>query len=108
MPLTDTQIRQARPKSKPYRKSDGHGLFIEVRPNGSKLWRYQYRLGEKQKLYAMGSYPETTLAAARDELKEARHLVQKGIDPVHERKNQRAQQIADSQKTFEAPCTSVD
>ena len=100
MALTDTQIRQAKPKDRPYRKSDGHGLFIEIRPNGSKLWRYQYRLGDKQKLYAMGPYPETTLAAARDELKVARRLVKKGVDPVHERKNLKAQQIDENQKTF--------
>jgi integrase len=100
MSLTDIQIRQAKPKDRPYRRSDGHGLFIEIRPNGSKLWRYQYRLGNKQKLYAMGAYPEITLVAARDELKEARRLVQKGIDPVYERKNLKAQQIDENQKTF--------
>jgi integrase len=100
MPLTDIQIRQAKPKDRPYRRSDGHGLFVEIRPNGSKLWRYQYRLGKKQKLYAMGHYPETTLAAAREELKEARSLVQRGIDPVYERKNLKAQQIDENEQTF--------
>ncbi len=102
MPLTDTQIRQKKPKKSPYRLSDGKGLFIEIRPNGSKLWRYQYRIGDKQKLFAIGSYPDTKLAVARDELKWARDLVRQGIDPVYERKNQKAQQIANSQKTFKA------
>lgn len=102
MPLTDTQIRQAKPKDRPYRKSDGKGLFIEIRPNGSKLWRYQYRLGDRQIFFAIGSYPDTRLAKARDELKWARDLVEKGIDPVYERRSLKAQQIVEGEKTFKA------
>ena len=102
MRLKDTQVRQWKPKKKTYRKSDGKGLFIEIRPNGSKLWRYQYRLGNKQKLFAIGSYPDTGLAKARDELKWARDLVEKGIDPVYERRSLKAQQIAEGEKTFKA------
>ncbi|WP_340624485.1 Arm DNA-binding domain-containing protein, partial [Stenotrophomonas maltophilia] len=44
MALTDFKIRGAKPAEKPYRLSDGGGLFLEIRPNGSKLWRYAYRL----------------------------------------------------------------
>jgi len=65
MPLTDIQIRRFKPETKPFRKSDGGGFFVEVRPNGSELWRMAYRHNGKQKLLSFGAYPDTTLASAR-------------------------------------------
>lgn len=102
MSLTDTQIKNAKPQSKTYRVSDGAGLFIEIRPNGSKLWRYQFRLSGKQKLLALGSYPEDSLHDVRVDLLAARKLVKKKIDPVHHRQNQKSQLLSDSEKTFKA------
>ena len=59
MPLTDTQLKNLKPKAAPYRVADGGGLFIEVRKRGSKLWRFAYRFDDKQKMLALGSYPES-------------------------------------------------
>ncbi len=62
--LTDTKIRQAKPGPKPYKLADGGGLFLLVHPNGSRYWRKKYRSDGKEKLFAIGVYPEITLAAA--------------------------------------------
>ena len=87
MPLNDTQLRQIRPRDKAYRLSDGGGLFVEVRPNGSKLWRLAYRFDGKQKLMALGSYPETGLARAREKRHEAKSLLIRWRRPRRKRKN---------------------
>lgn len=68
MPLTDVKIRQAKPGPSPIKMTDGGGLHLEVRPNGSKLWRYRYRLDGKENTFAMGAYPEVSLADARADL----------------------------------------
>jgi len=52
--LTDTQIRNAKATDKPVKLSDGKGLFVEIRPNGSELWRYRYEIGGKENLFAVG------------------------------------------------------
>lgn len=102
MPLTDTQIRQAKPRSKPYHLTDGKGMFLVVKPSGSKLWRYRYRLGGKQKPYAIGTYPDVSISQAREDLKIARKLVKGGIDPVHHRRATKMQRLAENEKTFKA------
>lgn len=101
MSLTDLQLRKFKPESKTYRKSDGGGLFIEVRPNGSKLWRLPYRFNGKQKLMALGSYPETSLATAREKRLEARSLLQSDIDPLEKLKADRAEQEALNEHIFQ-------
>ena len=93
MKLTDTAIRKAKPKAKPYKLTDGQGLFLLITPsgsntpNGSKLWRWKYRFNSKEKLMALGQYPETSLAEARDKHHEARKLLHSGIDPMEEKKS---------------------
>ncbi len=82
MPLTDLKLRQLKPGAAVFRESDGGGLFIEVRPSGSRLWRLAYRFGGKQKLLALGSYPETSLARVRQRRLEAKTLLQDGRDPA--------------------------
>jgi len=67
--LNDRQSANLKPRGKPYRVSDRGGLFVEVRPNGAKLWRHAYRYGGKQKLLSLGCYPDTSLALARITLK---------------------------------------
>ena len=66
MPLTDTQLRQLKPKDRPYKVADGGGLLIHVTPNGSRLWRLRYRFDGVEKLMAFGAYPEVSLARARE------------------------------------------
>tara|TARA_R110000787_G_scaffold220284_2_gene329047 strand:+ start:163 stop:1350 length:1188 start_codon:yes stop_codon:yes gene_type:complete len=102
MPLSDLQLRQIKPKDRPYRISDGGGLFIEVRPNGSKLWRLAYRFDGSQKLMAFGSYPETSLARARERRQEAKALLQDGTDPMAKAKAEKEVRRALAEDTFDA------
>jgi len=92
MPLTDVAVRQAKPGPQIRRMSDGKGLFLEVRPNGAKYWRLAYRFGGKQKLLALGVYPDVTLAKAREKRDEARKKLVDGIDPSQARKALKAAQ----------------
>ncbi|WP_075644026.1 Arm DNA-binding domain-containing protein [Caballeronia udeis] len=64
-PLTDVKIRQAKASTKPIKITNANGLYIEVKPNGSKLWRYRYELNGKENVFAVGEYPEVNLKAAR-------------------------------------------
>lgn len=102
MPLTDVKIRQAKPGDTPIKMTDGGGLVLEVRPNGSKLWRYRYRLAGKENLFAIGSYPEISLADARAERDLAREHVKAGRHPSHVRQTEKAKQLAENRNTFKA------
>jgi integrase len=84
--LNDTRIRNAKPGERDYKITDFDGLYLLVRPNGSRLWRFAYRLGGKQKQIALGAYPEVTLADARDRRETARKLLASGKDPSVERR----------------------
>ena len=81
MRLTDTEIRAAKPYVKPYKLFDGGGLYLLINPDGSRWWRFKYRYGGKEKLLALGTYPDTGLKRARDRHGEARDLLGDGIDP---------------------------
>lgn len=102
MPLTDVRIRQAKAAEKPYKLTDSGGLFIEIKPNGSKLWRYQYRIAGKSNLFAIGAYPSISLQEARTLHQAARALVAAGFHPAHERARQRSDQAARNVETFRA------
>ena len=65
MALTDVQIRNLKPSDKPVRLFDGGGLYLEVTPKGSKLFRYKYRFNKKEKLFSIGKYPDISLADAQ-------------------------------------------
>ncbi len=99
-PLTDTKIRTAKPAEKPQKFFDGGGLFLLVTPTGGKLWRFKYRFGGSEKLLSIGTYPQTSLAEARQKRDHASTLLAKGIDPGV---NKKAQKAAASQEaeTFE-------
>lgn len=81
MPLSDVQIRNLKPKEKAYKVSDFEGLFVLVKPNGSKLWHFKYRMYGKEKLLSIGAYPEVSLAQARKAKEQARANVAADIDP---------------------------
>lgn len=89
--LTDSQVRAAKATDKPYKRFDGGGLYLLVTPaglrtpEGSKLWRIKYRLGGRELVYAVGSYPEVSLAAAREETDRVRALVREGLDPTQQK-----------------------
>ena len=84
--LTDTEIRRSKAGEKPYRLSDGRGLFLFVTPAGGKSWRWKYRFEGTEKLMVLGSYPDVPLALARDRHAEARRLLATGVDPMAQRK----------------------
>lgn len=88
MPLTDTAIRGARPRDKAYKLVDGAGLYLSVRPNGSKLWQWDYRrpVTKKRNTIGPGIYPDVTLAMAREWRTEQRRLLAGGVDPGERRK----------------------
>ncbi|MGO1073601.1 tyrosine-type recombinase/integrase [Lysobacter sp. CA199] len=102
MALTDLRIRQAKAGEKPYRLADGGGMFLEVRPNGAKFFRYAYRIDKKPNLYAIGGYPEKTLLQAREEHVRARAHVKAGRHPAHERARERREVIQLNKETFKA------
>ncbi|WP_077441457.1 Arm DNA-binding domain-containing protein [Rhodanobacter sp. C01] len=81
MALTDTAIRKAAPRDKPYKLSDGGGMYLEVMPTGAKYWRLKYRMTGKEKRFALGVYPVVSLASARQGREEARKLLVQGVDP---------------------------
>jgi integrase len=92
--LTDTAIRTAAAKEKSYKLYDERGLFLLVSPKGGKLWRFKYRYAGKEKVLALGQYPDVPLKAARDKREDARKLVAAGKDPSVEKKAARARQSA--------------
>jgi integrase len=100
--LTDAKIRNTRPGAKPIKLTDGSGLYLEVRPNGTKLWRYRYRIAGKENLFAVGDYPALGLAEARALRAEARQLVKQGIHPAHNRQAARLATHAANANSFEA------
>lgn len=93
MPLTDTVIRNAKPKRKAYKLSDGGGLYLLVQKSGAKLWRLAYRFAGKQKLLSFGPYPVIPLAGAREKREAARKHLADGADPAILRKVEKAAQV---------------
>ncbi|MFP5204897.1 MAG: tyrosine-type recombinase/integrase [Acidobacteriota bacterium] len=90
MALTDTVIRKAKAKAVVYRMSDGGGLYLLVTPAGGKLWRWKYRFEGREKLMTFGSYPDVSLSLARERHAAARKVLATGVDPMAERKAERA------------------
>lgn len=80
VPLSDMLVNKAKPKDKPYKLTDGDGLFLLATPTGGKLWRFKYRFEGKEKLLSFGSYPALSLADARQRREEARKLLANGVD----------------------------
>ncbi|WP_226704751.1 tyrosine-type recombinase/integrase [Microbulbifer elongatus] len=104
MALTELQVKQAKPREKDYKLSDGKGMFLLVAKNGSRYWRLKYRhpVTKKERLLALGVYPEVSLKKARQKRDEARQLLSDGIDPSDHRKAQKADSFAAAANTFEA------
>lgn len=120
MPLTDAKIRNTKSADKPVKLPDGGGLYLEVRPAGAKLWRYRYRIGGRENVFAVGEYVaapagETaeqaaerrkgcrfTLSEARTERDRGRALVKQGVHPSHNRQAERLATHAENANTFEA------
>ncbi len=102
MPLSDAAVRALKPKDKQYKVSDFDGLSVTVKPTGSRLWRFKYRIDGKEKLLSIGIYPDVTLAQARAKRDEARSLLAAGQDPGVAKQDQKSQDRARRGNTFEA------
>ena len=100
--LTATGVNKSKSEDKVYRISDGGGLFLEVRPNGSKYWRYNYRFFKKQKTLAIGVYPVVSLARARELHLEATKLLSEGVDPNSHKKALKATEQFKANNSFKA------
>lgn len=85
MPLTDTTIRNAKPRAKQYKMADAGGLFLLVTPTGGKLWRMKFRVAGKEKSLSLGGWPAVGLASARKARDQAREGLAAGIDPSREK-----------------------
>lgn len=101
MPLTHTAITKAKPTGKTQRLFDGGGLYLEVSPKGGKWWRLKYRHGGKEKRLSLGTFPDTSLAEARERRDAARKLLGSGIDPGAQRKATKAAAEEHSANSFE-------
>ena len=89
MKLTARQVDTSKPKDKPYKLSDGGGLYLLVNPNGSRYWRLKYRIAGKEKLLALGVYPDITLAEARQKRADAKKVLTAGGDPGQEKQEEK-------------------
>ena len=101
--LTDTACKKAKPTGKRTRLYDTGGMYLEIAPTRGKWWRLKYRVAKKEKLLSLGTYPEVTLAEAREKRDEARKLLRDGIDPSAHRKalkTSRADSAANSLKAI--------
>jgi integrase len=89
-PLTNTEVKKTKPRDKEYNLVDGDGLMLRVKPNGSKLWLFNYYrpFTKKRANIGFGKYPEVTLAQARTKRKEARELLAQDIDPKTHKEEQ--------------------
>lgn len=102
MPLTDPQVRSAKPAASAYKLYDSQGLFLWVTPTGGKIWRFRFKAGGKEKLLSFGAYPKVGLTAARKQRNAAIEKVQAGEDPAAERAAAKRQRKLDKKHTFKA------
>jgi integrase len=100
MALFDTKIKGVKPSGKQIKLFDAGGLFLLVTPKGGKLWRFKYRFDGKEKLLALGAYPEITLAEARERRDKARKQLANDIDPGAVRKAMKEAETEETE-TFE-------
>ncbi|MCW2312076.1 tyrosine-type recombinase/integrase [Rhodoferax antarcticus] len=100
--LTDAQCRASKAREGIYRLNDYKGLYLEIKPNGIKAWRYRFKLNDKASWYALGDYPSVTLGDARVKCDAVRKQVKEGINPVQHRQIERIKRELDSANTFEA------
>ncbi|MFS2108702.1 Arm DNA-binding domain-containing protein [Sphingomonas sp. Sphisp140] len=100
MAVTALAIRNARPKAKQYKLGDGRYLFLLVMPNGAKYWCFRYRFLDKQKVIALGVWPEVSLADARVKRDSARRMIDDGVDPMVEKKRRKLRAQIGANVTF--------
>lgn len=102
MKLTATAVKEAKPKSKAYKLSDGGGLYLAVQANGAKYWRYKFRFTGKEKLLALGVYPKVSLKDARAKHRDAQDLLEAGIDPTMQKQLNKLAALTAAENSFKA------
>jgi integrase len=108
MRLSDVKVKAAKPREKDYILTDGGGLQMRVRANGSKLWNFNYiqPVTKKRLNMSLGTFPEVSLAQARKRTTDARALVAEGIDPKEKRDSDRQIVKATTEYTFKNVATA--
>ncbi|GHT96054.1 integrase [Betaproteobacteria bacterium] len=101
MALSDAFLRNYKPKGMDKKQADGDGLFVLLKANGGKWWRFSYRHGGKQKTLSIGTYPDVSIREARERRDAARKLLAQGIDPGEDRKVKKAEAVERGANTFE-------
>jgi integrase len=101
MALTGLQVKRAKATGKPYKLSDGSGLFLLVQPNGAKYWRMDYSFAGKRKTLAVGVYPNVSLSDARTRRDDARKLLANDTDPGAVKQAKKAAVVALAENSFE-------
>ena len=100
MPLSDSAIREAKPRDKAYKMRDGEGLYLQVSTSGAKLWRWKYRIHGKEKKLAIGIYPSVSLKQAREKRNAAKAALADGKDPSREKQRQAMLDRQEAGNTF--------
>ncbi|MBB3956031.1 tyrosine-type recombinase/integrase [Novosphingobium sediminicola] len=100
MALTETAVRNAKPKDKAYKLSDSGGLYLFVTPAGGKLWRMKFRVSGKEKLLSFGGWPQVKLAIARKERDKAKESLASGTDPAREKQKIKLRAKVSAANTF--------
>ena len=93
MSLTDTKIRSLKPSDKPFKVSDSHGLYLLVKPGGSRHWYLKYRIKGKESRIALGAYPVISLSDARSQREGIRKMLVLNINPAEQRAAERSSRI---------------
>ena len=101
MPLNDRQIKHSKPKDKPYKLTDGNGLYLHITPAGGKLWKLDYAIDGKRKTLSIGKYPHLSLVEAREAAENARKMKAQGIDPSQAKQQAKQERKAALLNTFE-------
>lgn len=101
MPLSNVALRNAQPKDRPYKLTDGRGLYLLITAVG-KYWRFDYRFAGKRKTLALGIYPDVTLAHARERREDARKLLANDVDPGVARQDDKRAKLQAAENSFEA------
>ena len=95
MSLTDAKIRTLKPSDKPFKVSDSHGLYLLVKPGGSRHWYLKYRINGKESRIALGAYPAVSLSDARQQREGIRKMLALNINPVQQRAAERGSRTPD-------------
>jgi integrase len=96
--LTELSIKQAKPKEKQYKLTDGEGMYLRVYPNGSKYWQLQFWFEGKQKILSLGVWPDISLKEAREKRFKAKRIISDGINPIKEKRKERQDNLDQANK----------